>query len=378
MQFKRLIADEIAGRFFDGRAIILTGARRTGKTFLVNKIIAEGGWENSVVRLNCDNPTDRALLSGKDLEWLKSVVGQARIVFIDEGQKAPGIGETIKLMVDFYGSDKQIIVTGSSSIGLLTRTAEPLTGRKWVLQLFPCSLEEIFDKNQVLERDKNLEQLLVYGSYPEVVKAEGRVQKEEILLELTGSYLYKDIFEFQLVRNPDVLHRLLRALALQVGSEASYQELSKILSLDKNTVERYVDLLEKSFIIFRLSPWFSNKRKEISRMRKIYFYDLGIRNALINNFNPLEFRQDIGPLWENFLQIERFKYRTYHHIRANSWFWRTYNNAEIDLVEEREGKLFGYEFKWGKQTAKAPASWKEIPNTEFACIHPKNMDGFVW
>jgi hypothetical protein len=365
-------------RFFSGRAIILAGARRTGKTFIANKILEEGSWDKQSLRINCDNPTDRELLSGKDLSWLKSVVGNAKVVYIDEGQKVANIGETLKLLVDHYGKEVQVLVTGSSSIQLLTLTQEPLTGRKWVFQMYPLSLEEMYGQHQVLERDKALEQLLVYGSYPEVASATGIGLKRDILLELTASYLYKDILEFQLVKSPDVLDRLLRSLALQVGMEVSYHELSKLLGIDKNTVERYVDLLEKSFIVFRLSPWFSNKRNENSKMRKVYFYDLGIRNALINNFNPLALRQDVGQLWENFLQVERLKYRSAHAIPANCYFWRTYNQAEVDLVEERDGKLFGFEFKWGGKLPKAPAAWGQIPDTEFKGINTNNLSGFVW
>ena len=212
------------------------------------------------------------------------------------------------------------------------------------------------------------------------MNAIGRDDKSERLAELASSYLYKDIFEFQQIKNPDVLFRLLKALALQIGSEVSYNELANLLGIDKNTVERYVDLLEKNFVIFRMPPYFQNKRKEISKMRKIFFYDNGMRNAVLENFLPLDSRSDVGALWENFIMIERIKYRAKHRIRGSAYFWKNYSGAEVDLVEERDGKLFGYEFKWSptKAVSKAPAAWQQIPNTEFQCIHREGFKGFAF
>ena len=366
-------------KFFQGKIIILTGARQTGKTTLSLDVIKRIDSKKQVLTLNCDNPSDRELLSNKDLDFLKKVIGKAEIIFIDEGQKVETIGQTLKLLVDFYKKEKQILVTGSSSFNLLDKTQEALTGRKYVFHLFGLSLEEIFVKKDVLSISKELETFLIFGNYPEVVQKNSFDEKREILKELASSSLYKDILEFQQVKNANIILDLLRALALQLGNEVSYTELANLLNIDKNTIERYVDLLEKSYIIFRLPPYATNKRKEISKMRKIYFYDLGIRNAIINNFNFLKERTDAGQLWENFILLERIKFQNYHKIYANNYFWRTYNGAEVDLVEERDGKLFGYEFKWNaKRKNKIPELWKRYPQSSYETISPDGLDKFVF
>lgn len=378
--YARFLASELRRRWFSGKAILLTGARQTGKTTLVKTFLETEGFKDQTRFFNCDNVTDRELLREKNLEFLIQLVGKARVVFIDEGQKVQGIGETLKLLVDHFGLEKQVIVTGSSSINLLNQTQEPLTGRKWVYHLYPLSLEEIYPAGDLLSAVKGLEERLIYGSYPEIASTADSSDKAERLGELTSSYLYKDIFEFQQIKNPDVLFRLLKALALQIGREVAYNELGTLVGIDKNTVERYVDLLEKSFVLFRLPPYFQNKRKEISKMRKIFFYDNGVRNALLNNFLPLDSRDDVGALWENFMITERLKYRASRKIGAHAYFWRTYPGAEVDLVEEREGKLYGYEFKWSptKAVFKAPAAWQQIPDAEFQCIHRENFTGFAF
>lgn len=351
MRFKRTIEDKIKEKFFSGKVIIIVGARQVGKTTLGNRITE--GYKTRV--FNCDNPTERALLNNKDIEFLKGLVKDTEIIFIDEAQKVKSIGETLKLLVEHFKDKKQIIVTGSSSINLLDKTQEPLTGRKYVFNLFPLSLDEIYKDK--LELIKMFEQNLIFGSYPEVAKEESFDKKIELLKELSTSYLYKDIFEFQEVKNPDLIFNLLKALALQIGNEVSYNGLSNILGVDKKTVERYVNLLEKNFIVFRLSPFTKNKRREISKLRKIYFFDLGIRNAIINNFNFIESRGDAGQLFENFCILERMKYREYNKIYVNQYFWRTYDGAEVDLVEERSGKLFAFEFKFRKSSVRKHAGW---------------------
>lgn len=375
--YKRLLKDPIEQKFFLGKVIIVTGARQVGKTTLSGGIL-ENYPKEQIRFFNCDNPTDRELLGNKDLEFLKQLIGNARIVVIDEGQKVENIGQTLKLIVDYYKEKKQIIVTGSSSINLLSNTQEALTGRKYVFTLYPLSLEEIYpDKNQ-LTIFKELESLLVFGTYPDIVKQKSFDEKTRLLQELRASYLYKDILEFQQVKDSDTLTKLLKALALQIGSEVSYNELSSLVGIDKRTIEHYVDLLEKSYVVFRLSPYTKNKRREISKLRKIYFYDLGIRNAIINNFNFLANRNDTGALWENFMIIERLKYRMYHNMYANQYFWRTYDGSEVDLVEEREGKLFGYEFKWGTQRkTRSPEKWLEYPESSFEQITVKDLAKLV-
>lgn len=376
--YKRLIKDQIIGKFFQGKIIILTGARQVGKTTLSLEIIKKFDFKNKALILNCDNPTDRELLSNKDLDFLKKVIGKAKIVFIDEGQKVETIGQTLKLLVDYYKKEKQILVTGSSSFNLLSKTQEALTGRKYVFHLFGLSLEEIFTDKNMFFVLKELENFLIFGNYPEVVQKTSFDEKREVLKEISNSSLFKDILEFQQIKNSNIISDLLKALALQIGSEVSYTELANLLRIDKNTVEKYVDLLEKSYIIFRLSPYATNKRKEISKLRKIYFYDMGIRNAIINNFNFLKDRNDAGQLWENFILLERIKFQNYHKIYANNYFWRSYDGAEVDLVEEREGKLFGYEFKWNeKRKKKIPQLWKKYPQSYYETISPQKIDNFV-
>lgn len=376
--YKRLIQAQISTKFFQGKVIILTGARQTGKTTLSLEIIKKAGLEKEALFLNCDNPTDRKLLTDKDLDFLKKVVGKAKVIFIDEGQKVETIGQTLKLLADYYKKEKQVLVTGSSSFNLLDKTQEALTGRKYVFHLFNLSLEEIYPQKNISDIVKSLENFLIFGNYPEVVGKETFDEKRELLEELSSSNLYRDILEFQQVKNSNIIFDLLKALAFQIGNEVSYTELANLLSIDKNTVERYVDLLEKSYIIFRLSPYATNKRKEISKLRKVYFYDLGIRNSVINNFSFLKERNDAGQLWENFILLERIKFQKYHKIYSNNYFWRTYDRAEVDLVEEREGKLFGYEFKWNKKRKKkAPELWKKYPKSYYEIITPDELEEFV-
>jgi len=377
--YNRLIEEGLKKSFFKGKIIIIVGARQTGKTTLAKKII-EKFPATEIRSFNGDNPADRELLNDRSFEFLDNLIGAAKIIFIDEGQKIGTIGQTLKLMVDEYKDKKQIIVTGSSSFNLLDRTEEPLTGRKRVFYLFPLSLEELYPAKNMLEILKQLDQYLVFGTYPEVAEEKTFDEKRKALLEITSSYLYKDVLEFQGIKKSDTLMKLLKALALQIGSEVSYTELAGISGLNKKTVENYIDILEKNNIVFRLSPYATNKRKTISKLRKVYFYDVGIRNALIGNFNFPGDRNDIGALWENFILVERMKFRAYRETSANNFFWRTYDGAEIDLVEEREGKLFGYEFKWqGKQRKSGPSAlWQKYPNTSYEIIDPKKIPGFVW
>ena len=369
---RRELANQIKKDFFKGKVSIIVGPRQVGKTTLVKSLLAG---QKQVVRFLGDNPTDKSQLENKDLEQLIQLIGNNQYVFIDEAQKIVNVGNTIKLLVDHYQSKKQIIVTGSSSLNLLSNTSEPLTGRKFIYELFGFSPREIFPKMNSLDMEKVLPNLLIYGSYPEVYLKSGQ-DKERLLIDIAGSYLYKDILELEQIRNPAVLGKLLSALALQIGSEVSLSELSNLLNLDLKTVERYIDLLEKNYVIFRLPPYSTNQRKTLSKQNKIFFCDLGVRNALINNFNSLDLRTDVGALWENFLILERLKYRRTKFINATPFFWRTYDGAEIDLVEQMGGKLFGYEIKW-EQERTAPKSWLEYPNTEYKLINRKNYLDFI-
>lgn len=372
--YKRVLQEKIKDKFFSGKAVIIVGARQTGKTTLCLNLIEDLNMKGKARLFNGDDPADRETLAGKDLDFLRSVIGGKGVVLIDEGQKIKDIGHVVKMLVDHYKRAKQIIVTGSSSVNLLDLTQEPLTGRKYVYTLFPLSLEEIgADKRSFIGR-RELEKFLVYGTYPEIVGTRSFDDKRELLNELYGSYAYRDILEFQKIRNAGIITGLLKALALQIGSEVSYAELANLLGIDKNTVEHYVDLLEKSFIVFRLSPFTANRRREISKLRKIYFYDLGIRNAVINNFNGLDVRTDAGALWENFAIVERMKHRHYHQIYANQYFWRTYDGSEVDLVEERDGKLYGYELKWNeRRRTRPPEKWLAYKNSSCTTITPANL-----
>ncbi len=373
--YQRKIKKLISDKLFQGKAIIIVGARQVGKTTLSEQILNEYSGKDGIIRFNADNPKDRESLNNKNLEELNGIIGSNKFVFIDEAQKVETIGQTLKLLVDAHGKKIQIIATGSSSLNLLDKTSEPLTGRKFVFRLHALSMEEMYPDGNLLSLDKELPSRLIYGTYPGVVALNGQAEKEDLLDELCSSNLFKDIMEFQQVKNSSVLFSLLKALALQVGSEASYNELSNIIGIEKKTVERYIDLMEKNYIIFRLEPFSTNKRRTISKLRKIYFYDLGIRNAVINNFNPLDSRADTGALWENFMIIERLKYRNNRQKRANAYFLRTYDGAEIDLLEEAGGELKGYEFKFNGNLKKKAGCTAGI---DYKILTPRDLEGFIF
>ncbi len=369
---KRTIEDSFKKDFFKGKIIILTGPRQVGKTTLINHILEN---YSNIITFSGDDRKDRETLAKNDFEYLKNLIGDKKIVFIDEAQKIDEIGNTLKLLVDNYQEEKQIIATGSSSLNLLSNTSEPLTGRKFTYELYPLSIKEIYSNRHPLDLDKELESLLVYGTYPDIYNG-NREFKEKQLVEITKSYLYKDILELENVKNSSSLDTLLSALALQVGSEVSLSELGNLLNLNLRTIERYIDLLEKNYVIFRLPPYYTNERKVLSKQNKIYFYDLGIRNALINNFNPLSKRNDRGALWENFLILERMKLNAYTNRYVSKFFWRTYDGAEIDYIEKYADSLDGYEFKWSK-IKKAPNSWLEYPNSKYTLINIDNYKKFL-
>ncbi len=376
--YKRIIKAQIEAKMFKGKAIILVGPRQVGKTTLATEILKTGKrkWEKESIKFNCDNPTDRESLTEKDFEFLQNLIGEQKIILIDEAQKVETIGQTIKLLVEGFGKTKQIIATGSSSINLLEKTTEPLTGRKVVFYLYPLSAEELLGEKGSLRWQKELEAFLRFGSYPEVIKAQSRKGKINVLTELSSSYLYKDVFEFQQIRNATVINDLLRALALQIGSQVSYSEIASLIGIDRKTVERYVDLLEKNYIIFRHSPYSKNIRRTISRMNKIYFFDLGIRNAILNDFNELENRNDVGALWENFLAVERLKFQTYHNIHCTNYFLRTYDGVEIDWLEAGGGKLAGFEFKW-KRSGGVGRKKRQRAGIDCLLIRPDSIKGFI-
>ena len=356
-----------------GKAIIVLGPRQTGKTTLVKKICQD---QAPFLWLTCDDIEVKSQLENANEQRLRQIIGSYKTVFVDEAQRVPNIGLTLKLITDRI-PDVQLFVSGSSALELLSEISEPLTGRKWEYMLFPISWKELVDHIGFLDARKQLETRLVFGMYPEVVSNLG--SEPEILRQLSSSYLYKDLLSYAGLRKPDLVEKLLTALALQVGNEVSYNELAQLLQVDKNTVMQYIGLLEKAFIVHRLQPFARNLRSEITTSRKVYFYDNGIRNAIIANYQPLSLRQDSGALWENFLVNERLKYLEYERIFANRYFWRTYDHQEIDYVEERDGKRFAFEFKWSPTKAgRFPKTFAgAYPDSVFETINRDNFEGFL-
>jgi len=347
----RAIQPAIEKALFKGKVLVLYGARQVGKTTLIRAIQAR--FPTDSVYLSCDEPDIRLALSERTSTELRLLLGNRKLVLIDEAQRVKNIGLTLKLLVDNF-PDIQVIATGSSSFDLSNDISEPLTGRKIELLLHPLSVSELAAGETSLEVSRSLEHYMRYGMYPAVATSD---DPAPVVSEIAKSYLYKDILEYQTVKNPDLLHRLLQALALQIGGEVSFNELAALLRIDKATVARYTSLLEQGYVIFHLPPFSRNLRKELGKQRKIYFYDLGVRNALINNFNPLEQRQDVGALWENFFVSERLKALHNRQRYPNTYFWRTYDGKEIDYLEEEAGSLTGFECKWKDETWRAPQAF---------------------
>lgn len=344
--YKRDLQSVIQERCFQGKAIILLGARQVGKTTLLKKIIQEQHVE--ALYLNCDEPQTVVALTNCNLKELQMIVGANKFVVIDEAQKVNNIGLTLKLIVDNM-PDVQVIATGSSAFELRNCLNEPLTGRKYEYQMFPISSKEIYQSSGYLDLKGLLETRLIYGSYPDILNHANDAR--ELLRMLTDSYLYKDILATDNLRKPDILDKLLRALAFQVGSEVSYNELAQTVGTDSKTVERYIELLEKCYIIFRLHGLSRNLRNELKKAKKIYFYDNGVRNAVIQQFAPLELRNDAGALWENFFISERVKRNHYQLNYCNTYFWRTKSQSEIDYIEEQNGQMTVFEMKWNPKKA---------------------------
>lgn len=339
IMIERSLYGIIKNRFFKGKAIIILGPRQVGKTTLILELLKK----KEYLFLNGDDPAIREMLQNISTAKLKTIIGNHKIVFIDEAQRIDDIGITLKLITDQI-KDVQLLVSGSSAFEINNKTQEPLTGRKFEYHLYPISWEEYERNVGYLEASQQLEERLIFGMYPDVIN--NRSEAREVLKHLSSSYLYKDVLGLTGIRKPEVLDKLLKALALQLGSEVSYNELAGLLEIDKGTVSKYIDVLEKSFIVFQLNSFSRNQRNEIKNNRKIYFYDNGIRNIIISNLNPMELRNDKGALWENFLIAERIKIQSYHSIYANNYFWRTVQKQEIDFIEESEGKINAYEFKW--------------------------------
>jgi predicted AAA+ superfamily ATPase len=350
---------------------VLIGPRQVGKTTLINSILKD----KEYLFLDGDDNTVTETLANANTEILKSIIGNHKYIFIDEVQRIPNIGLKLKIIVDQI-KDVQVIVSGSSSLDINNVTQEPLTGRKFEFHMFPVSWKEFESSVGYMKAQQQLEIRLLYGMYPDVINNLGA--EHEILKNLVSSYLYKDILALAGIRKSEVLEKILRALAMQVGSEVSYNEIAQLVGVDKNTVNNYIDLLEKSFVIFRLTSFSKNIRNEIKANKKIYFYDNGVLNMLIGNFNALEFRQDKGALWENFLVSERMKQLSYTQSIAKPYFWRTTTQQEIDYIEINADKVSAFEFKWATtKKAKLPKSFSDAYNPSFLVVNKDNFREFL-
>jgi len=371
MIIKRNLQEKLDKSLFKGKVVVLYGARQVGKTTLLKEI--QKKYSDSLY-FNCDEPDIRESLTNKTSTELKAMFGDKKLVILDEAQRVENIGLTLKLLVDNF-KDIQVIASGSSSFDLSNKIVEPLTGRKNEFFLYPLSVGELKQTYSSLEIQRLLEQRIIYGMYPEVVFSaeDERLTK---LKELARSYAYKDILQYEGIHNPEILEKLLQALALQIGNEVSYNELGRMLGINRITVGKYVDILKKAFIIFDLRPFSNNPRKELAKLRKIYFYDTGIRNALINNFNPVNLRNDIGQMWENFWISEKIKNNNENNIDVKNYFWRSYSKQEIDYVEEVNGNIAGFECKWSneKVNKKTPSDWAELyPKADYQIITPERF-----
>lgn len=371
----RLLQKTIESRLFAGKAIIVIGARQVGKSTLFKLILEKQ--DCKALQLNCDEPEVRDMLSNINTAELRLLIADNRIVVIDEAQRVANIGMTLKLITDNF-PEVQLLVTGSSSFELQDKLNEPLTGRKYEYHLYPISTAELMASNGLLGVKQTLEQRLVYGSYPDILNHAD--DAKELLMNLAGSYLYKDLLTLESVRRPVLLGKLLTALALQVCSEVSYNELAQTVGTDNKTIEKYIDLLEKCYIVFRLNGFNRNLRSELKKSKKIYFFDNGIRNAILQNFAPLSLRQDAGALWENFIISERIKRNHYLGRYVNSYFWRTTQQQEIDYVEECDGQFSIFEMKWNPRRANTqfPSSFLTAYDVkEKAVVTPENWIEWV-
>ena len=358
-----------------GKVNLLYGPRRVGKTALIKQLLSKN--KSSVFMGDGDDIQLRNILSSNDKSKLMMAFADYKYIFIDEAQRIPDIGWSLKILIDNL-PDTTIIASGSSSFVLSSMVGAPLTGRSITNMLYPVSVLELKKQFGGMHVIQNLESYLIYGMYPETLTTNNNSDKVSYINELRNSYLLKDILELENIRNSDKIFDLLRMLAYQIGDEVSLNELGNALQVSKNTIARYIDLLEKSFIIKKIGGFSRNLRKEITKTSRYYFYDNGIRNSIINNFNPIEQRNDIGMLWENFMVMERLKKQEYENINSNNYFWRTYDKKEVDFVEERDGKLFGYEFKWNPKKTKIQQVWLDTyENSSFEIVSRDNFMEFV-
>lgn len=356
------------------KIVLLFGARQTGKTTLSNQVLLE--IPGKILKINGDEIKYTELLSSRDFSKMKLLLEGYDVLFIDEAQRIPDIGINLKIIYDNM-PDLKMLITGSSSFELANQVKEPLTGRTSTLKMMPFSFQEMKQNTSIFDIQQRLEEFMLYGLYPEITNYSNSSEKEKYLMELSSSYLYKDILELSNIRNSSKINNLLKLLAFQIGQEVSLNEIGQSLGMSQETVSSYIDLLEKSFIVFRLSGFSRNLRKEVVKRDKIYFWDLGVRNCVIQNFAPISSRTDLGEMWENLIVAERLKYLCNNQITANSYFWRTYTGAEIDYVEEKNGELFAYEIKYSKIRKNAPQTWIENYGNNFKCITKDNFWEFV-
>ena len=358
-----------------GKVVVVYGPRRVGKTTLLKKLVEQ--IQGECLFVDADDILVRQYLESQSINQLRDFIGDHSCLIVDEAQNVNKIGLNLKMIVDHL-PNVSVVASGSSSFELSKDVGEPLTGRKQVMTLFPLAQQEIAEIEKRHETDANLESRLIFGSYPEVVIMNDNRKRENYLREITQSYLFKDILALEGIRYSEKLVRLLQLLAFQIGREVSLSMLGTEVSMSKNTVERYLDLLEKAFVIFRRYGFKRNLRNEITKNHRYYFFDNGIRNALIGNFNLLSIRNDVGELWENYITVERFKKQTYANRAVNHYFWRTYNRKEIDLVEEYQGNLAGYEIKWKDSRVRVPKEWRDYyPDADFQVVHQKNYLEFI-
>jgi uncharacterized protein len=378
MKVKRILLPLLSQTVMIGKVTILYGPRQVGKTTLISDFLALPETTSLQRFINADELVYREALASQDRQRLGELLGENQLLAIDEAQRVPNIGINLKILVDSY-PQAAFIATGSASFELANQISEPLTGRTLTYYLYPVSYLEIRNTLGAFEAKSQLERWMIWGGYPAILVTEAVQLREKLLSELVGSYLYRDLLELEGLRRADKLVDLLRLLAFQIGNEVSLTELAANLALNRETVERYLDLLEKVFVIFKVRGFSRNLRKEISKTSRYYFYDNGVRNSLIQNFNPLQLRNDVGQLWENFLMVERRKAINYSGRTANSYFWRTYDQKEIDYIEESGGRLSGFEFKWKGEVRKAVRRefMETYPGSEVMTITPENFEAFV-
>lgn len=369
---QRTIEASMVEKLQPNKVIVLLGARRVGKTLLLNHLI-EHSIHEPFLFFNGEDMAVQALLSQRTAENYKRLMGDKKLLILDEAQKLEDVGQILKFMVDTIEGLK-VIATGSSVFDLSNKLGEPLTGRKYTFKIFPLAQMEYSAIENSVQTMAKLEERLIYGCYPELVHLPSNQEKADYLNEMVDAYLLKDILEFDGIRNAAKMLNLLRLIAFQIGKEVSLEELGRQLALSRNTVEKYLDLLSKVFVVYKLSGFNRNLRSEITKTNRWYFYDNGIRNALIRNYNPLSIRNDAGELWENYVLTERVKFQHYTNIQASNYFWRTYEQQEIDWIEESGGRLSAYEIKWNPaKTVRVPTAWtKAYPESSFQVIHPEN------